>query len=502
MKPIQWVVALVVLVAMVFVITFAMNFLGDSKQNTPPPPDDGGGSATVLKFLTTSYPAQKENTPIVKYVDMEIKNDGERNPGYRDYLFVNPTDEEVKLGRTGKVCTCSGVELYLAPEEWKTQAALLLAAEAAGGAFQASEGVGGSPHPLFGLGSLALYDRKLRDIAADEEKLKPAAGLNVGADHLPETAAIPPRAVGWLRMKWKAEKAEDKLVNAELTAHSTKGNGLIKLEARVRFVEPVQYPAKDVPVDELTLDRVERKPGDKPQTIKTVYLVLWSTTRKSLAPKAEVMAKVKPEQNPVQIDATDVYSPAALEHAPPVKPGQPPPEPGHVQCAYRIPVRLLDRSPDGSRPMPFGNLKVRVRVTFDDEDIEPVVFVIGGRLRGDIRVGGGDEGRLDFGTFRAQDGSAEQTVTLYSDVAGLELEVDTERTPAFLRDAVTRIDPPKKTLTGETAWTVHARIGPNKAVGGFPSLDSEDYWDSAVYIKVKGDNSRSLRILVSGSANR
>ena len=108
MKPIQWVVALVVLVAMVFVITFAMNFLGDSKQPPSPFPDDPGASANVLKFLTTSYPAQEKNMPIVKYVDMEIKNDGNRNPGYRDYLFVNPTDEEVKLGRTGKVCTCSG----------------------------------------------------------------------------------------------------------------------------------------------------------------------------------------------------------------------------------------------------------------------------------------------------------------------------------------------------------------------------------------------------------
>src|SRR5262249_50380838 len=269
-----------------------------------PFPDDPGASANVLKFLTTSYPAQEKNMPIVKYVDMEIKNDGNRNPGYRDYLFVNPTDEEVKLGRTGKVCTCSGVELYLAPEEWKTEAALLLASEAGGGAFQAAEGIGGSPHPLFGLGSLALYDRKLRDVA-DDEKLKPTAGLNVGADHLPETATIAPRAVGWLRMKWKADRAEDKLVNAELTASSPKGSGLIKLEARVRFVEPVQYVTKEVVVDDLTLDRVERQPGDKPQTLKTINLVVWSTTRESLGPKAEVVAKVTPEQNPVQVGEPD-----------------------------------------------------------------------------------------------------------------------------------------------------------------------------------------------------
>jgi len=66
---------------------------------------------------------------------------------------------------------------------------------------------------------------------------------------------------------------------------------------------------------------------------------------------------------------------------------------------------------------------------------------------------------------------------------------------------VTEISEPKKTLTGETAWTVRAQVGKKKAEGAFPRPDSEEYWDSAIYIKVKGDNSRSLRIPVDGSAN-
>src|SRR5262249_7728604 len=142
---------------------------------------------------------------------------------------------------------------------------------------------------------------------------------------------------------------------------------------------------------------------------------------------------------------------------------------------------------------------IRVKVTFDDKDIEPIVFIIGGSLRGDIRAGSAEQGRLNFGTFRAKEGSAEQEVTIYSDVSELELEIDKERTPPFLRDAA-KIGPAGKTVTGEPKWKVTARIGANKVQGEFPR-DQEEYWDSAVYVKVKGNNSRSLRIPVNGIAN-
>src|SRR5262249_41994934 len=158
-------------------------------------------------------------------------------------------------------------------------------------------------------------------------------------------------------------------------------------------------------------------------------------------------------------------------------------------CAYRIPVQLLERSPDGSRPFAFGGFRIRVQVTFDDKDVEPIVFIIGGSLRGDIRVGNSSEqGRLNFGRLRAEEGSAGQEVAICSDVPELELEIDKERTPPFLRDAA-KIGPAGKTVTGEPKWKVTARIGANKVQGEFPR-DQEEYWDSAVYVKVKGNNSR------------
>src|SRR5262249_49236858 len=147
-----------------------------------------------------------------------------------------------------------------------------------------------------------------------------------------------------------------------------------------------------------------------------VTLDLWSTTRTDLHPRAELLTKVAPEKMPVKIGEKVVVPKEKLNSDPASNPSQPPEpwqaksqEPGQVKCAYRIPVQLLERSPDGSRPFAFGGFRIRVKVTFDDKDnIEPIVFNIGGSLRGDIRAGSAEQGRLNFGTFPAREGSAEQ----------------------------------------------------------------------------------------------
>ena len=73
--------------------------------------------------------------------------------------------------------------------------------------------------------------------------------------------------------------------------------------------------------------------------------------------------------------------------------------PGKITCAYSLPVTLLDRSPDGKQPFPFGNFRLRIQVTFDDEGVEPALLMVNGKLLGDVRIGGGLDGRLSFGSF-------------------------------------------------------------------------------------------------------
>src|SRR6516162_8315178 len=111
MKPFQWIIAMVALVVVIFVIVFAMNFLGEnSKQTTPPPPVSVG-----------EFPLAFETTSAFGTADLEAKQ-----PGHQDFAFRNLKDEEVKVGLSSKNCTCAGVEVFLASDEWKRRRLTLL----------------------------------------------------------------------------------------------------------------------------------------------------------------------------------------------------------------------------------------------------------------------------------------------------------------------------------------------------------------------------------------
>ena len=86
---------------------------------------------------------------------------------------------------------------------------------------------------------------------------------------------------------------------------------------------------------------------------------------------------------------------------------------------------------------------------------------------------------------------------LYSEVPDLELEIDRERTPEFLLKNA-KIEK-QEAASGESAWKVGTKVSKNSVVGHFPREDSE-YFDCAVYVKTKGNGSRSLRIPADGTA--
>ena len=116
MKPVQWIIAVVVLVLMVFAVTFVMNFLGEDK-NTAGVKDKStepmvGESA--LRFTEPKYPMG------APYADHEINKDDRLH----DFLFFNPSDENVQVALEGKNCKCASVSVILASEEWKKRFAL------------------------------------------------------------------------------------------------------------------------------------------------------------------------------------------------------------------------------------------------------------------------------------------------------------------------------------------------------------------------------------------
>ena len=157
-------------------------------------------------------------------------------------------------------------------------------------------------------------------------------------------------------------------------------------------------------------------------------------------------------------------------------------------------MEVRERSPDGTHPLPFGPFKARIRVTCEDDTMEPILCLVYGRLRGDVYIKGDTAaGMLRFSNFDASKGTGSQSVTLQSDVPDLELEVDTERTKPYVQ--VVEF----KKLEDGKRWLLRAKIAPNKALGPVPRED-DDYFDSAIYVKTKGNATRSLRIPVEGEA--
>src|SRR5262245_15308776 len=113
MKPAQWTGAVFALAAMVFVITFAMNYLGGRDNNSVQPT---GPTARLnsLTFSAEEFPAQPQATPLpvaTKRLNCEVKK-----PEEHDFWFVNENAEPVAVGLKSKSCRCSHAELYVVPE--------------------------------------------------------------------------------------------------------------------------------------------------------------------------------------------------------------------------------------------------------------------------------------------------------------------------------------------------------------------------------------------------
>src|SRR4051794_35928862 len=106
MKQTQWTIAIVVLAVMVFVVTFAMNYLGSTTDSggggIKPEPEPGG----TLQFTETSFPPQGVA------LEREV-----HSTGHYDFWFTNPTDKPVTVGLEAKGCTCTSVEAFLMPED-------------------------------------------------------------------------------------------------------------------------------------------------------------------------------------------------------------------------------------------------------------------------------------------------------------------------------------------------------------------------------------------------
>lgn len=123
-----------------------------------------------------------------------------------------------------------------------------------------------------------------------------------------------------------------------------------------------------------------------------------------------------------------------------------------------------------------------------------------GKVEGDIEVVGTNErGHVMLNRFERQEG-ARAEAALETREAGLTLKVDRSRTAPFLE---AQIDKSPKRSGDRFRWRLLVKVNPGTVSGEFPrGLDPNPaYRDSAVYVTIEGQASRTVRIPVEGRAD-
>jgi hypothetical protein len=462
MKQSQWTIAVLVLAAMVFLVTFVMNYLGFARFR---PAQQATREAREVRFFWRGVPLVGTSG-----IETEV-----RAPGYQDFWFRNDHPEPVTLGLKRTNCKCTAVEVFLLDEEGQrrlVQDALALVGTGSLGLT-----------PLLALQALAFQQIHL-SATGPTELLREKDSMDV-----------PAGAVGWVRMRWKGERVGRQTLAIELWMDSKENGKIAGLATRLRFHEPLRVR----PTLALGLLREEDlTPGI------TRDIICWSSTRPSL--RLEVSA-ARPRGN-LASDPFSVGNPVALTSAELDKLEQDNNAEqgggdlleGQVLCAFRIPVTLHAVAPDGKTPFDIGPFRRRITLSSPDLSTEPRHVAVTGRVRGPIEIGNGEDGgEVNFSDFPRRKGRKE-AIALQSDVPGMSLAFDRQRTPKFLS---ARVGKPEKIGDGRQAWKVDVEVLPGEASGVFPRREDPAYEDSAVYLeaRVPGKPARSVRIGVRGTAN-
>jgi hypothetical protein len=453
MKPAQWIGAVLAGAAMVFVITFALNYVGNART-----PDTNVKERDDLQL---TFPVTQAPPGQMAALGTEVNK-----PDWYDYWFRNDNDRAVRVGLRSKNCKCSSVELYLLPADWQSR--LPAGFDAANAA-------------ALGAGPAAAARQALAP-ARLAEQLKPI--------HLEQMAEgeVPPGGQGWVRLKWSGERPGLQEINAVVWSDNKEDGPTVTLSARVLYHAAAQAsPAVDA--GKLNVRQLEQAGA------VTLNVYCWSATRPfRLEAAADTVRGGNPKSDPfvvgapVPLSAAEVAKLEKQEHE----------LPGSVRCAWRVPVTLRAVSEDESTPFELGLFHRWVKLTSPDEGVEPMRVPVTGRVVGDVTVPG-EETSIAFGNFAHSRGTPFRAVTLESDTPGMELKLEEGRLPKYLEARLPA--KPNVSASGHRTWRLEVRVRPGAARGRFPRQEDPAYADSAVYVQTAGKTPRSIRIPVTGTAN-
>ena len=472
MKVGQW-TAILVLALMVGGISFVSVYLGDSSKA---PQETEPVVTPSLDFPFKSFPREGEK---VQTTEVE-------QVGHQDYWFVNANEQDVLVGLNAKGCTCSEVELTLAPPSWMAE----LVRSAVTQALQ---------QPLRGLDNLTtLAVANDRDHQFPE---MPNADGTLFIQNGLKTVKVPPGAVGRVRLSWKQHQVKPLHAYADLWIGQRGGNAHARLDAGARISSPVEVSRELTidPISERDLEKLQAEPDQKGRPGRG-WIVCYSVTRPTFHVKAEVVHD-RPQE--AQSDPIVVGEPIPLEPRDLRRIEENDKGDLHrltILSGYRIPVTVQARAKDGS-PIEWGRFYRIVQLSSTEPGIEPVQVQVTGEVVGDISIGINNEGgTINLGPFSRTRGTS-NAINLETDEKSIDLELDQSRKPKFLN--VTLSEPQE--TAGHRSWVLRVKVPPNAARGEFPRPDNPDYRDSAIYVKTKGgkkgSSHRSIRIPVRGVAN-
>jgi hypothetical protein len=336
--------------------------------------------------------------------------------GHRDLRFENPADRPVTARLAWKDCDCSGVLACVAPKSWNGPDAAALRKRAA-------------------------------DPALAWQKLEQGAG----------SLAVPPRAVGLLRLTVKTEKVGDHVFGIEFGVDDGEGRGRQRLEMAVHTDPPVRVGAEDDPgKPEADVGRLGA--GDE----RTAWFLCYSTTRDRFQ-----LTPAPPAEDPCVRSGTPQPLTAEELRALSAKAGT------AVRAGYRVAVTVRERA-DRAR-LDIGPLRRKVVWRTDVYPGHEVSGHVDGTVRGEVALAApGGKAFVDLGTVSAPHPKP-VTFTLESRDPRLRLSVDEKRTLDFLQ--VELLDGPEGTATaGGRSWRARVVFLTNAPfMGQFPHPDRAEY---------------------------
>jgi hypothetical protein len=462
MKNWGWIVAGLAFVAFVFAMSFVAQFNPESGkgQVASVTPSTSEARALEPRFVTRQIPDG----------DADALPQEQFNAGFQDYWFINPHTTPVRFGLEGKKCTCTGVQVFVVPSDhpwWKGE----------GAAFVKD----GQP-----LVDELQKQSKSPQLTSLLKSLEGVELLGRSESSIPPAIDLAPGQAGFVRMGWKNEKVQRDVMSATLWIGKPENRNHIRLEAAIH-THPVLYLLDDF-VDLGTLNA-----NDRSQAEGKLKIVL--PTREKLPLKAEIL-NASPKERIILGEASPLTGEGlgALRKEVRIP----------VKAAYTISVKASWKAPGEEYPE-IGPFIKRVEVSTDEPGVNaqaqrstPVrVF---GKVEGDIEVVGTNQrGHVMLNRFERQEGSKAEAA-LESKEPGLVLKIDRQRTASFL-DA--EIDKSPKRSGDRFRWRLLVKVGPGKVSGEFPrGLDPNPaYRDSAVYVTIDGQASRTVRIPVEGRAD-